>query len=206
MPGRSAVGVSVGSYPQKETGFARSRMRKPPFPRAVPHRPPREHWATVGACGVLALGHATRVAVDSHHVAYLSILDLLGLAAALGVGIQIALVDDGISRVLAAGVAALLGAASIVSVTIGFPGAAPDGFGLVPLFTLAASAYVLGASIVGHVARRRTERDHASARHPSAPTRRAHLRTRRLAHRVVRAPRGTAPARGARRGPARPAA
>ena len=141
-------------------------MRKPPIPRAVPHRPPREHWATVGACGVLALGHATRAAVDSHHVAYLSILDLLGVAAAIGVGIQIALVDDGVSRVLAAGVAALLGAASIVSVTIGFPGAAPAGFGLVPLVTLAASAYVLGASLVTHLVRRRTERGHAPARHP----------------------------------------
>ena len=42
-------------------------MRKPPIPRAVPHRLPRERWATAGACGVLALGHATRAAVDAHH-------------------------------------------------------------------------------------------------------------------------------------------
>ena len=94
-------------------------MRKPPIPRAVPHRLQRERWAAVGACGVLVLGHAARAVVDAHHLAYLSVLDVLAIAAALGAGAQLVLVDDAISWYSAVGLASLVAAASFVSLTVG---------------------------------------------------------------------------------------
>ena len=66
-------------------------MRKPPIPRAVPHRLQRERWAAAGACGVLAIGHTARVAVDAHHLAYLSVLDVAAIVASIGAGVQLAL-------------------------------------------------------------------------------------------------------------------
>jgi hypothetical protein len=182
-------------------------MRKPPIPRAVPHRSPRERWATVGACGVLVLGHAARAAVDAPNLAYLSVLEAFAAAAALGVGLQLAFVDDAIAHMSAAGVAALLAAASIVSLTVGFPGSDPDGLGrLVPLITLVASAYLLFASAAALFELREHDRERAWAVHPSASTRRVHPRRLRLSHLAARAPRGTARAPEARRDPARPAA
>lgn len=181
-------------------------MRKPPIPRAVPHRLPREHWATAGACGVLVLGHTTRAVVDVRHLPYLSVLDLLAAAAAIGVGAQILLVDDALARIAAAALAALLGAASIVSLTVGFPGSDADGLTALPLITLAASVYLLVTSIVALFELRRADRVRAAAGHPSASTRPVRLRTRRLSLLAGRAPRGRAPAPAARRDPARPAA
>src|SRR5690242_4342315 len=121
-------------------------MRKPPIPRAVPHQSPRERWATAGACGVLALGHATRAAVDSQHAAYLTVLDSLGVAAAVGVGAQLVLVDDALSWFSAACVAALLGASAIVTLTIGFPGSSPTRYAVLSIVTIAASAFVIAES------------------------------------------------------------
>jgi len=181
-------------------------MRKPPIPRAVPHRPPRERWAAAGACGVLVLGHATRAAVDSQHVAYLTVLDSVGVIAAAGVGVQLALVDDAISWYSAAGVAALLGSASIVSLTVGFPGTNPQGLSIVGLVSLVASVFVVYQAVAVLTERRRLGRDAASAGHPSAATRPGHLRRPRPAHHVARARQGTAPVRATRRDPARPAA
>ena len=189
-----------------KAGFARSRMRKPPIPRAVPHRLQRERWAAAGACGVLALGHATRAAVDARHLAYLSVLDLLAVAATLGAGLQLTLVDDAISWYSAAGVAALVGAASLVSLTVGFPGTDPTGLGTVSLILLVVSAGVVVAASMRWADHRRNTRDGASDADPDRVTRPAHLRTRRLAPLVGRAPRGRARARRARRDPAHPAA
>jgi len=162
-------------------------MRKPPIPRAVPHRPPRERWATAGACGVLALGHATRAAVDAQHVAYLSVLDTLGVAAAVGVGLQLAYVDDALSWLSAGGVAVLLGLAGLVALTAGFPGASPTRYPLLSVVTLGASVFVIAESAL---ALRPPER----------------LRRQPRAHPAARARRGTVRVPGARRGPERPAA
>ena len=162
-------------------------MRKPPIPRAVPHRSPRERWATVGACGVLALGHATRAAVDAPHAAYLSVLDALGVAAAVFVGVQLLAIDDPLSWFSAASVAALLGASEVVALMIGLPGSSPTRFAAVSLITIAASAFVIVEAA-------------------RALTRPERLRIRPRAHRAVRARRGTARAPGARQDPARPAA
>jgi hypothetical protein len=162
-------------------------MRKPPIPRAVPHRSPRELWATAGACGVLALGHAARAAVDAPHAAYLSVLDSLGVAAAVAVGAQLLAVDDPLSWFSAAGVAALLGASAIVALTVGLPGSDPTRFAAVSLITIAASAFVIVEALL-------------------ALTRPELLRTRPRAHHAARARRGTARAPGAHRDPARPAA
>src|SRR3989442_7851650 len=118
-------------------------MRKPPIPRAVPHRSPRERWATAGACGVLALGHATRAAVDAPDAAYFSVLDALGVAAAVFVGVQLLAIDDRLSWFSAECVAALLGASAIVALTIGLPGSSPTRFAAVSMITIAASAFVI---------------------------------------------------------------
>jgi hypothetical protein len=181
-------------------------MRKPPIPRADPRRLPREHWATAGACGVLVLGHAARAVVDVRQLPYLSVLDLLAAAAAIGVGAQIFLVDDALARISAASLAALLGAASIVSLTVGFPGTETNGFAAIPLITLAASVYLLVTSIAALFELRRTNRERAASGHPSASTRPVRLRTRRLSLPAGRAPRGRARDPEARRDPARPAA
>jgi len=162
-------------------------MRKPPIPRAVPHRSPRERWATAGACGVLALGHAARAAVDAPHAAYLSVLDSLGVAAAIGVGVQLLAIDDPLSWFSGACVAALLGLSAIVALTVGLPGSSPTRFAAVSLITIAASAFVIVEAA-------------------RALTRPEPLRTRPRAHRAARARRGTARAPGAHRDPARPAA
>jgi hypothetical protein len=162
-------------------------MRKPPIPRAVPHRSPRERWATAGACGVLALGHAARAAVDAPHAAYLSVLDTLGVAAAVGVAVQLLAIDDPLSWFSAACVAALLGASAIVALTVGLPGSSPTRFAAVSLITIAASAFVIVEAA-------------------RALTRPEPLRTRPREHRAVRARRGTARAPAAHRDPARPAA
>ena len=181
-------------------------MRKPPIPRAVPHRPLRERWAAAGACGVLAVGHATRAVVDAQHVAYLSVLDGLCGAAAIAAAVQLARVDDEISWGSAAGVAALLGTATIASLTLGFPGMGAVAFGPAATVTLAACAYVLFRSTVVLLERRRDHRVVSLLDHPSVATRRERLRTPRPARLAARARRGTAPAPAARRGPARPAA
>ena len=181
-------------------------MRKPPIPRAVPHRLPRERRATAGACGVLVLGHVTRAVVDARHLPYLSVLDLLAVAAAIGVAAQIFLVDDAFARISAAALAGLLGAASIVSLTVGFPGSDADGLTALPLIMLAASAYLLGTSIVALFELRRADRARAAAGHPSAATRPVRLRTRRPSLLAGRAPRGRARVPAAHRDPARPAA
>lgn len=162
-------------------------MRKPPIPRAVPHQRPRERWATAGACGVLALGHATRAAVDAPHAAYLSVLDTLGVAAAVGVALQLTLVDDELSWLSAGGVAILLGAASVVALTVGLPGATATRYPLLSVFMLATSAFVVAESA-------------RALRRPEPLRRRPHV------HPAVRARRGTARARATHRGPERPAA
>jgi peptidoglycan/LPS O-acetylase OafA/YrhL len=162
-------------------------MRKPPIPRAVPHRRPGERWTTVGACGVLALGHATRAAVDAPHAAYLSVLDVLAVAAAIGVVLQLAFVDDELSRLSAGGVAVLLGAANIVGLTVALPGTHETRYPLLSLVMLATSAFVVFEALR---ALRRPER----------------LRTRQIALPAARARRETAPAPAARRDPERPAA
>ena len=181
-------------------------MRKPPIPRAVPHRLQRERWAAAGACGVLAIGHAARAAVDAQHLAYLSVLDVLAIAAAIGAGLQLALVDDSISWCTAAGLAALVGAGSLVSLTVGFPGANRTGIDAVSLVVLLASAYVVLATGIRWAERRRVERDGTCESHPASATRREHLRTPRPVHLAGQAPRGMARARRATRDPARPAA
>jgi hypothetical protein len=185
-------------------------MRKPPFPRAVPQRKPRECRVAVGACGVLALEHATRAAVGRPAI-YLSLLDLLAFAAAAGVGAQLALVDDAISWLAAASVAVLLGSASIVAAAGGLPGA-NGGLGG-PLVSVLASVSVLAAAAVhGHRVRdagrpRGTSAETSRADHPAAAaTRPGRPRTPRPARLVARARQGTARARAARPDPARPAA
>ena len=181
-------------------------MRKPPIPRAVPHRLQRERWAAAGACGVLVLGHIARAVVDAHHLAYLSVLDGLAVAAAAGAGAQLAIVDDAISWCSAGGVAALVAAGSLVSLTVGFPGTNPAGIDALPLILLVASAVVLVATADRWSEQRRVERRDGSRAHPSRATRRAHLRRLQPAHHAVRALRGTERARRAHRDPARPAA
>jgi hypothetical protein len=178
--------VSVGSE-GSNTGFARKLMRKPPIPRAVPHRRPGERWTTVGACGVLAFGHAARAAVDAPHAAYLSVLDLLAVTAALGVVLQLVFVDDDLSWLSAGGVAVLLGAANVVGLTIALPGTNATRYPLLSFVMLAASAFVV---FEAQRALRRPER----------------LRTRQTAPPAARARRETAPAPAARRDPERPAA
>ena len=162
-------------------------MRKPPIPRAVPHRSPRERWATAGACGVLALGHATRAAVDAQHAAYLTVLDSLGVAAAIGVGVQLLAIDDALSWFSAACVAALLGLSSIVTLTIGFPGSSPTRYAALSIVTIAASLFVMAVSALALM-------------RPERPRTRPHVPL------VARARRGTARAPATRRDPARPAA
>lgn len=187
-------------------------MRKPPFPRAVPHRFSRERWAAVGACGVLALGHATRAAVDAHHLAYLAVLDALSSAAAVGVGAQLLFVDDSISWWSAGGVASLLAAGSVVTLTVGFPGTNPVGLGTASAVTLLASVAVLGATATRWVQAHNTERYVGRDVHPvgtghaGALTRRVRPRIPRNARLVARAQPETARAREARPDPARPAA
>jgi hypothetical protein len=181
-------------------------MRKPPIPRAVPHRLQRERWAAVGACGVLALGHAARAVVDAHHLAYLSVLDVLAIAAALGAGAQLVLVDDAISWYSAVGLASLVAAASLVSLTVGFPGASSTRLNGIPLMLLLASACVLVTAGFRWVEQHRVTRDEVYAAHPAGLTRRARLRRPQPAPHAARAPRGTGLVRRARRDPARPAA
>lgn len=181
-------------------------MRKPPIPRAVPHRLQRERWAAVGACGVLALGHIARAVVDAHHLAYLSVLDVLAIAAAAGAGAQLALIDDAISWCSAAGVAALVAAASLVSLTVGFPGTNPTGLGAVPGILLVISVGVLLATADCWSERRRVARRDGSSAHPARAMRQAHLRRLQPVHHAARALRGTERARRAHRDPARPAA
>jgi hypothetical protein len=181
-------------------------MRKPPIPRAVPHRRRRERWAAVGACGVLVLGHAARAVVDAHHLAYLSVLDVLAVAAALGAGAQLLLVDDAISWYSAVGLASLVATASLVSLTVGFPGANSTGWAGVPLILLLASACVLVTAGLRWAEQRHMTRDEARAVRAAGVTRRARLRRPPPALRAERAPRGTGPVRRARRDPARPAA
>ena len=96
--------------------------------------------------------------------------------------------------------------ASLVSLTVGFPGTNPSGLGAVPLLLLITSAGVL---IVTGVRRDRQRGGRAQTRVrriPTRATRPARPRTPRPAHRAARARRGTAPARRAHRDPARPAA
>lgn len=162
-------------------------MRKPPIPRAVPHRRPSERWATAGACGVLALGHATRAAVDAPHAAYLSVLDTLALAAAVGVAVQLACIDDELSWLSATGVAMLLGVSSVVALTVGLPGASATRYPALSVVMLAACAFVIASSA-------------RAVRRPALP------RRLRRAHPVARVRRGTARGPAARRGPERPAA
>ena len=162
-------------------------MRKPPIPRAVPHRRPSERWMTVGACGVLALGHATRAAVDAPHAAYLSVLDTLAVAAALGVVLQFLLVDDDLSWLAAGGIAVLLGAANVVGLTIALPGTHETRYPFLSVVMLAASAFVIVAAV-------------RALRRPGR------LRTRQTAPLAARARREMAPAPAARRDPERPAA
>ena len=94
------------------------------------------------ACGVLALGHATRAAVDAPHTAYLSVLDTLAVAAALGAALQLALVDDDLSWLSAGGVALLLGTLSTVGLTVALPGEATR-YPLLSVVMLGASAFVV---------------------------------------------------------------
>jgi hypothetical protein len=142
---------------------------------------------TVGACGVLALGHVTRAAVDVPHAAYLSVLDVLAVAAALGVALQLLVVDDDLSWLAAGGTALLLGAANIVGLTVALPGTNETRYPLLSFVMLAASAFV-----VVEVLR--------ALRRPGR------LRTQRPALPAARARRETAPAPAAHRDPERPAA
>lgn len=181
-------------------------MRKPPIPRAVPHRLQRERWAAVGACGVLALGHAARAVVDAHHLAYLTVLDVLAVAAAIGAGLQLLLVDDAISWYATAGLASLVATASLVSLTIGFPGASSTGLSGVPLILLAASACALVTAGFRWAEQPRVTRDETYTAHPAGVTRPERLRRPPPEPLAAQAPRGTGRARRARRDPARPAA
>jgi len=162
-------------------------MRKPPIPRAVPHQRPSERWATAGACGVLALGHATRAAVDAPHAAYLSVLDILAVAAAVGVMLQLVLVDDDLSWLSAGGVALLLGVANVVGLTVALPGTGGTRYPGLSIVMLGASVFVVVASL-------------RALRRPEP------LRTQQPVHPAARARRETEPARATRRGPERPAA
>jgi hypothetical protein len=179
-------------------------MRKPPIPRAVPHRLQRERWAAAGACGVLAIGHTARVAVDAHHLAYLSVLDVVAIFASVGAGMQLALIDDDISWGTASGVAILAAAGSLVSLTVGFPGTDPAGIGVVSVIVLAASVCLLAAAGIRWAEARRAAR--ATPTHPAAATRPERPRTPPTARRVGPARRGTERVRRAHRDPARPAA
>jgi len=162
-------------------------MRKPPIPRAVPHQRPSERWLTAGACGVLALGHATRAAVDAPHAAYLSVLDTLGLAAAVAVAVQLWYIDDELSWLSAIGVSILLGLSSVVALTVGLPGANTTRYPALSVLMLATAVFVISrAALV--------------LRRPELPRRRPR------AHPAARARRGTGPGPAARRGPERPAA
>ena len=181
-------------------------MRKPPIPRAVPHRLQRERWAAAGACGVLAIGHTARVAVDAQHLAYLSVLDVVAIFACVGAGVQLTLIDDDISWGTAAGVAVLAAAGSLVSLTVGFPGTSPTGIGVVSVVILAASACVLLAVALRWAGAQRSARAGISETHPAVATRRAPLRTPRNARLAAPARPGTERARRAHRDPARPAA
>ena len=162
-------------------------MRKPPIPRAVPHQRPNERWATAGACGVLALGHATRAAVDAPHAAYLSVLDTLAVAAAVAVVLQLVFVDDDLSWLSAGGVALLLGAASLVGLTVVLPGTRATRYPILSVVMVAASAFVVFEAL-------------RALRRPEL------LRRRRPVPPAARARRETERAPAARRGPARPAA
>ncbi len=162
-------------------------MRKPPIPRAVPHRRPSERWLTAGACGVLAFGHATRAAVDAPHAAYLAVLDTLGLAAAVAVAVQLWYIDDELSWLSAIGVSILLGVSSVVALTVGLPGATTTRYPALFVLMLAACAFVISQAVL-------------VLRRPEL------LRTRPRAHPAVRARRGTARGPAARPGPERPAA
>lgn len=179
-------------------------MRKPPFPRAVPHRQSRERWAAAGSCGVLAIGHAMRAAADAHHLAYLSVLDVVAIVAALGAGLQLLLVDDLISWWSAAGVATLLGAVSLVTMTVGFPGRPAAGLLAEPAISLCASGAVIVAALVRGNRAYAVRRD-GDSEPRAAVTPPARLRTLLPARHVARAPRGTERAREAHRDPARPA-
>jgi hypothetical protein len=95
---------------------------------------------------VLALGHATRAAVDAPHAAYLSVLDVLGVAAAIGVALQLARIDDELSWLSASGVALLLGLASAVSLTVGLPGSSATRYPALSLLMLALCAFVIAES------------------------------------------------------------
>jgi hypothetical protein len=161
-------------------------MRKPPIPRAVPHRRPSERWLTAGACGVLALGHATRAAVDAPHAAYLAVLDTLGLAAAVAVAVQLWYIDDELSWLSAIGVSILLGVSSVVALTVGLPGATTR-YPALSVLMLAACASVISQAVL-------------VLRRPEL------LRTRPRAHHAAQARRGRARGPAARPGPERPAA
>ena len=70
-------------------------------------------------------------------------LDTLGVAAAVGVAVQLLAIDDLLSWFSAACVAALLGASAIVALTVGLPGSSPTRFATVSMITIAASAFVI---------------------------------------------------------------
>ncbi len=165
-------------------------MRKPPVPRAVPHRGSYGRLVAIGACGVLAAVHATRAVIEVGDVAYVAVLLTLGAAGAAAAAIQLSIVDDAISWACTAAVATVLGGSNVVALVAGLPGTSSNGVS-------AGDAIAIGSAVLALAvwAARRTE-----------VSRPQHPRTPRLELHVRRALRGTELARGAPRGPARPAA